>query len=194
MGTEPSYFKGDRLPISYVNWYEAVEFCNKLSTKSGFSKCYTINGKDVICDWNSNGWRLPTEAEWEYACKAGTTSDLYNGNILNTSCNQLDTILDKIGWYCGNSNNTVYPVGRKAPNKFGLYDMSGNVSEWCWDWYGAYSKANLTDPKGDGSNPWRIIRGGSYSKEIISCISSCRTCFFPDNPFQDVGFRICRNN
>jgi formylglycine-generating enzyme len=194
MGTDSSYFKGDNLPVEQVSWYDAVEFCNKLSEKDSLTKCYTINGNDVSCNWNANGWRLPTEAEWEYACKAGTTTNFYSGSLTNELCIPIDDSLDRIGWYCGNSNYTTHPVGLKEPNAFGLYDMSGNVYEWCWDWYSNpyYTNTTVTDPRGANSGTTRVLRGGSWYSYTLSCRSSNR--FNSDPDFQDLGygFRICR--
>ncbi|HRE59450.1 MAG TPA: formylglycine-generating enzyme family protein, partial [Candidatus Kapabacteria bacterium] len=151
MGTNPSYFKGENLPVESVTWYDAVEYCNKLSEMEGLEKCYSGSGLSIVCDWDANGYRLPTEAEWEYAAKSGTKTDLYSGDLTNPDCSPIDENLDSIGWYCGNANSKTQVVGQKAPNDFGLYDMSGNVWEWCWDWYANYNNATVTDPKGPNS-------------------------------------------
>lgn len=160
MGINPSGQKGEHLPVDIVSWFDAVEFCNKKSEKEGFEPCYTINGTDVQCNWDANGYRLPTEAEWEYACKAGTTTDFYSGDLTSLICSPLDANLDIIGWYCGNTEDSTHVVGQKAPNAFGLYDMSGNASEWCWDWNNRYSGRAVTDPKGPLAGYERIYRGG----------------------------------
>ncbi|MCL2805458.1 MAG: SUMF1/EgtB/PvdO family nonheme iron enzyme [Treponema sp.] len=117
MGTNPSYFKGDNLPVENVSWFNAVEYCNKLSQREGLTPAYTINGTNVTWNINANGYRLPTEAEWEYACRAGTT----------TAYNTGATISDSTGWYVDNSNDRSHPVGHKRANAWGLFDMHGNV-------------------------------------------------------------------
>lgn len=190
MGINPSYFKGVNLPVEQVSWYDAVEFCNKLSLKEGLSPCYSINGTNVICNFDANGYRLPTEAEWEYAAKAGTTTDFYSGSLSYEQCSPLDYNLDRIGWYCGNSDDKTHPLGQKEPNASGLYDMSGNVWEWCWDWYGEYSNVNVTDPKGENSGYCRVLRGGSWYYFAYYCRSARRYCNSPENRFLTIGFRV----
>jgi formylglycine-generating enzyme required for sulfatase activity len=190
MDTNPSSFNGDNLPVERVSWYNAVEFCNKLSVLEGLENCYTINGTDVQCNWNAKGYRLPTEAEWEYACKAGTTTDFYNGSLTNPECTPLDNNLDQIGWYCGNSGYSTHTVGQKAPNSFGLYDMSGNVWEWCWDWYGTYDNTSVTDPNGALSGSARVARGGGWYDLAFDCRSANRGGNDPDNRSFNLGFRV----
>ena len=202
-GLKPSYFKGDNLPVEQVCWYEAIDFCNKLSEKNGLEKCYTINMNGakylcdesviIICDWNANGYRLPTDAEWEYACKAGSTTDFYNGSLTNKDCNPLDAKLDKIGWYCGNAGDKTHDVGQKEPNNFGLYDMSGNIMEWCWDWYNIYASTEVTDPRGEPTGTTRVLRGGWYKYPSDGCRSSYRNTLTPEGISNYFGFRICRN-
>ena len=194
MGTEKSEFNGQNLPVEKVTWYDCIEFCNKLSEKHGLTKCYKKNGKDVQCDWLANGWRLPTEAEWEYACKAGTTTDFYSGNLTNDKCTPLDINLDMIGFYCGNSNSSPKPVGKKAPNAYGIYDMSGNVLEWCWDFWGDYPYTEIIDPKGSSKSSARVLRGGSCNYYANGCRSSYREKYnYMNESGSSVGFRICRN-
>lgn len=167
MGTNPSNNKaGSNYPVERISWYMACQFCNKLSERDGYTPCYTINGNNVTCNWNANGYRLPTEAEWEYACKAGSTTDYYNGST--------EQKLATIAWYSGNSDGTTHPVGQKEPNKWGLYDMLGNCYEHVWDWSGSYSPANQTDPKGPSSGTQKILRGGSWHSPYNHCRSSMR--------------------
>ncbi|MCP5049839.1 MAG: formylglycine-generating enzyme family protein, partial [bacterium] len=143
-----SSFQGGDLPVETVTWFEAVDFCNRLSQSVGLKSVYTIDGEKVNADWQANGYRLPTEAEWEYACKAGTSGDRY-GEI------------DKIAWYDNNSKGSTQGVGKKEPNPWGLYDMLGNVWEWCWDWRGDYPPDNRKDWRGPGKGSSRVLRGGS---------------------------------
>jgi formylglycine-generating enzyme len=193
MGSNPSYNKGDNLPVEKVSWYDAVEYCNKRSDIEGLDRCYTGSGINIICDWDANGYRLPTEAEWEYACKAGTTTDYYNGNIINYGCEN-ETNLDKIAWYCGNAMNTTQPVGQKQPNAFGLFDMIGNVDELCWDgWDVNYNRCmGPKDPKGVVNVKYRVKRGGSVLTGATTCRSSRRYFFSPENVNFVVGFRVVR--
>ncbi len=190
MGTNPSNFKGDSLPVETVSWYEAVEYCNKLSEIEGLDKCYS----GIVCDWDATGYRLPTEAEWEYAAKAGTTTDFYNGDLTNQDCTPIDANLDSIGWYCGNAYSKTQEVGKKAPNDFGLYDMSGNVWEWCWDWYANYTSTPETDPKGPTKGPTtgsdRVIRGGSGKDYAFNCRSANRDYYYVNNRSLNLGFRV----
>jgi len=200
MGTNPSRFKGDNRPVVSVSWYDAIEYCNKRSQKEGLSPAYTINKnqKDpnnqryssldniiwtVTLNKNANGYRLPTDAEWEYACRAGTTSAYNTG----------EDISDNTGWYAANSKYDTHPVGLKSANAWGLYDMHGNVNEWCWDWYGPYSSGTQTDPMGASSGSFRVARGGSSndSAEKVRSDSSCG--FIPSDGSEYVGFRLVRN-
>ncbi|MDR1904282.1 MAG: formylglycine-generating enzyme family protein [Treponema sp.] len=159
MGSNPSYFIGEDLPVERVSWYEAVEYCNKRSLKEGLTPAYSGGGDSIVCDFSTNGYRLPTEAEWEYAAKGGNKDERpyeYSG----------DDNVDNVAWYADNSGFTTHPVGTKAPNSLGLYDMTGNVWEWCWDWYGSYGSDDAqTDPTGASSGSNRVRRGGSSNLE-----------------------------
>ncbi len=187
--TNPSIHKGDNLPVDFVYWSGAIEFCNKLSDLEGYFRCYSKVGNKVICDWAANGYRLPTEAEWEYACKAGTETDFYSGPLTHNEYLIIDSNLNKIGWYGCNSGGKSNEVGLKQPNAFGLYDMSGNVREWCWDFQdnSYYTVQELTDPKGPDDGIYHIIRGGCWASKAEECRSSYRK--YALNFF---GFRVVR--
>jgi len=193
MGTNPSNFKGSNLPVENVSWFDAVEYCNRLSQRKGLTPAYTVNGTSVTWNRSANGYRLPTEAEWEYACRAGTVSAFYTGN--NVTTDQAN--------YNGNSpynrnargtfREKTTNVGNFAPNTWGLSDMLGNVWEWCWDWYGNYSEGAQTDPEGSGYGTGRVRRGGAWNSSGGSLRSACRSFASPSLRSNDLGFRIVRN-
>ena len=187
IGSNPSHFKncGDDCPVEKVSWHDAVEFCNRLSEREGLTPVYRIRGKDVTWNKRANGYRLPTEAEWEYACRAGTTTRFYTGNS--------DSDLGRAGWYRGNSGNKTHPVGQKAHNAWGLYDMHGNVWEWCWDWYGNYSGKTVSDPAGPSSGSLRVYRGGGWRYVARRCRSAYRDRYDPGIRYYDLGFRLFRS-
>jgi formylglycine-generating enzyme required for sulfatase activity len=183
MGTNPSDFKGYNLPVENISWYDAVEYCNRLSQREGLTPAYQISGTNVTCDWNANGYRLPTEAEWEYACRAGTTTAYNTGNTISTNT----------GWYKDNSNSATHPVGQKSANVWDLYDMHGNVWEWCWDWYDKYSSIEQTNPRGPSSGSSRVLRGGSwfiYGRDLRSAYRNYSSPFGRSN---NIGFRLVRS-
>ena len=130
----------DERLVTAVSWFDAIQFCNRLSEHQGCAPCYRIDGNNVQWEPRAQGYRLPTEAEWEYACRAGTQSRFF--------CGDDDRTLDRYAWYDANSQDAAQPVGRKASNPWGLLDMHGNVWEWCWDWYGPYDEHQQTDPTG----------------------------------------------
>lgn len=158
-------------PAVNVSWQDAVRFCNRLSREAGLKECYDIREEDVsvACDPEADGYRLPDEAEWQYACKAGTTGYRYGE-------------LDEVGWYQANSGGAAHAVGGKAPNAWGLHDMLGNVWEWCWDLY-----------DGDVYGTYRVFRGGSWAEEARGCGATCRRRSHPTFRIDDLGFRIARN-
>ena len=182
MGINPSAFKGPTLPVEQVSWFDAVEYCNRLSRKEGLTPAYIIDGNNVNWNHYANGYRLPTEAEWEYACRAGTQTPFYSG-----------TSLDDAGWFSGNSGGKTRPVGEKQPNPWGLYDMHGNVLEWCWDWLGNYPGEAQTDPKGPASGTNRVYRGGNWRFESHQNRSAYRYGNHPYLKTFFLGFRIVRN-
>ena len=186
-----------QLPKGYVCWDMAVAFCNSLSDKEGLTRAYTIHGPygDVTWDQGANGYRLPTEAEWEYTCRAGSEAAFANGPITNIYCDPLDPVLDQIGWYCGNSGDTRHEVGQKQPNVWGLYDMHGNVWEWVWDGYrDDYENLNQTDPVHDvAPGAYRVVRGGGGSHDAQSCRSAHRIYAFPDGTSDLLGLRPVRS-
>ncbi len=164
MGKNPSQFRGATNPVDMVSWNDATEFCKKLSEKT----------RQTV--------RLPTEAEWEYACRAGTATAFSFGDA--------DSALSDYAWYKANSGDTPHPVGQKKPNAWGLYDMHGNVWEWCADWYGDYPKGAATDPQGPASGKYRVLRGGSWLSNPDYCRSAYRNNRTPDNRFNNYGFRV----
>ncbi|HAW09453.1 MAG TPA: hypothetical protein DCW42_09925 [Bacteroidetes bacterium] len=181
MGTNPSIVKDHKLPVDSVNWIDAIQFCNKLSEIDGLTPAYQFFGENVTWNVETDGWRLPTESEWEYACRAGTQGE-YSG----------DWILDDLGWYNMNSGMHSHPSGRKTGNLWGLFDMNGNLWEWCWDFYADdyYNNSSGTDPKGPDSGSRHVARGGSWNEGNIFARSSNRS--YPDNSLQSTGFRIVR--
>ena len=167
MGTNPSMFKGPENPVEQVSWNDAVEFCKKLSTKTG---------KMV---------RLPTEAQWEYACRAGSKTAFGYGDDADYSN------LGDYAWYTNNSESKTHPVGQKKPNAWGLYDMHGNVWEWCSDWHAeSYANAKTTDPQGPGSGTHRVVRGGGWCNDPQGCRSAFRFRLTPDRRDYNIGFRV----
>jgi len=221
-GDTPSYFKGANLPVEMVTWYDAVEFCNKLSVKEGLEPVYTITDRvhpngypisaaAVTADWAKNGYRLPTEAEWEFACRGD-----YPDKAANTATKPFGVGADNQMAYNLANFYAYYPydkamggefsdvlctgyigktsvVGSYGANNYGLFDMHGNVWEWCWDWHDTYPQRGLTDYRGPDSGANRIVRGGSWYSYSRSLRSACRTCNDPGGRDSDIGFRVVRN-
>lgn len=190
MGNNPSAIFGNMAnPVENVTWYDAVRFCNALSTLEGLTPCYAEVADDQIeCDFNTNGYRLPTEAEWEYACRAGTGTAYHSGG------NEED--VGRAAWYAANAGGESHPVGMKEANAFDLYDMHGNVSEWCWDWYDPsyYSNSSVDDPLGPTSGMIKVTRGGSYFMDMFQLRSSSRANFLdPVLKDSQTGFRVVRS-
>jgi sulfatase modifying factor 1 len=174
MLVNPSYFKGDSLrPVENVTSFDAVLYCNARSKRDLRDTVYSYTSKtmdsiwctdlvSINIDYSKNGYRLPTEAEWEYACRAGTTTDYYWGRNYPPTTTADTAAIDSFAIWWHNSNNFTARVGTKLPNAFGLYDMSGNVWEWCNDWHDNYTSGNQTDPTGPSTGSYRVMRGGSY--------------------------------
>ena len=196
MGSNPSNFKGENLPVEQVSWFDAIEYCNRRSQREGLTPAYTISGsgsnRTVTWNRNANGYRLPTEAEWEYACRAGTTTPFstganittsqanYNGNYAYTSVK-------------GEYRQRTTPVGSFAPNAWGLYDMHGNVWEWCWGIYQYYPGGGQTDPAGTVSGITRVGRGGSWNSGGQYLRSAYRSYSYdPSDRYVNYGFRLVR--
>lgn len=198
MGTNPSAFTsvGDNAPLEGVNWYSCIGYCNKLSVSEGKTPCYNISGNTnpsdwtsgtIICDFTVKGYRLPTEAEWEYASRGGSYSlgYIYSGS---------DTVYN-VAWYNDNSGSTTHVVGAKKANELGLFDMSGNITEWCWDYYGSYSSVSQTNPTGPLSGSFHILRGGSWTNTLMSCRPTLRTNYgYPAFFGNAVGLRLAITN
>ena len=187
MGTNPSSFKGDKRPVERVNWYNAVEFCNKLSESLGLQKVYTISGTNVTVDFSKNGYRLPTEAEWEYAARSkGRDDRKWSGT--NT-----ESELGNYAWYNSNSSYKTHEVGTKQANELGIYDMSGNVWEWCWDRYGTYSSSSQTNPAGPFVGfSGRVGRGGGWDGSGYCCRAAFRGYDTPSYINYRLGCRLTR--
>ena len=176
MGTNPSHFQGAivggenaDLPVENVSWYEAVEFCKKLSELPEEKKAGRV-------------YRLPTEAQWEYACRAGSKTAY--------SFDDEEGLLPEHGWFNRNSSDRIHTVGLLEPNAWGLYDIHGNVWEWCSDWYGEYPNGALSDPTVTKKGSYRVLRGGSWFHEAASCRSASRYRNYPSNRNSFIGFRL----
>ena len=197
MDSNPSKFRGPNLPVERLTWFDAVEYCNKRSQQEGLDPAYTISGagrsRTVIWNQDANGYRLPTEAEWEYACRAGTTTPFSTGNNIKTDQANYD------GNYPYNNNakgqwrERTTAVGSFPANAWDLYDMHGNVFEWWWDWYGIYPSGPQTDSTGADTGFYRVLRGGSWFDNGRYIRSANRNCSSPFLRSHSVGFRLVRS-
>ena len=219
MGINPSYFKdsylpaglttGDNLPVERVSWYDAIEFCNALSELDGLTPCYSIDKDNpdpnstsqydtvkwlITINESANGYRLPTEAQWEYACRAGTTTAFNWGTnqITSDQANYYASYIDPFNTVAGVNLNSTSEVGRYAPNAWGLYDMHGNLFEWCWDWYDKYPGMAQTDPSGAVSGDFRVIRGGYWYYTGQDLRSALREGNGQVSRPNFIGFRVVR--
>ncbi len=184
MGNNPSYFKGESLPVEQVSWFNAVEFCNRLSARGGFNSYYNINKKKndpenknngirwtVTENNNADGFRLPTSAEWEYAARSGSSGKYFWG----------DKISGDYCWYKDNSGERTHPVGSKKPNAYGLFDMVGNVREWCFEWHPSFKGLN------------RVVRDGHYSLDPEDMRIDKSDSYPPHFEFGFIGIRLVKN-
>ncbi len=167
MGSNPSRFKGDNLPVESVSWNDCQVFISKLNAMTG------------------QHYRLPTEAEWEFAARGGNSSRGYKYSGSST--------LSDVAWYGENSGNKTHLVGTKSPNELGLYDMIGNVREWCSDWYGDYNSSAQTNPAGPSRGTYRVYRGGGWFDNARLCRASCRSNYAPGYRYGDLGLRLVRS-
>jgi formylglycine-generating enzyme required for sulfatase activity len=178
MGSNPSRWKQDKNPVEQVRWSDAVRYCNKRSELEGLEPCYNL--ENWKCDFEATGYRLPTEAEWEYACRAGTTTDYFWGATPDKA--------KDYAWFDKNSGGRPKPVGQKKPNPWGLFDMAGNVWQWCNDFYKVdyYKDSAKTDPRGPESGQNKVVRGGAWRFSADNCRSGYR---YNESPgYADVCF------
>ncbi|MDR1867596.1 MAG: SUMF1/EgtB/PvdO family nonheme iron enzyme [Treponema sp.] len=181
MSNNPSDSHGSTFPVENISWYEAIAYCNMRSSDEGLKPVYISDGETIIADWEANGYRLPTEAEWEYACRAGTTTTFSTGK----------TISSRHARFNSNRGQTV-SVGTFEPNAWGIFDMHGNVWEWCWDWYGSYERDEQVNPSGPDSGRGRVARGGSYGNYAQLVRSANRASFSATSRLKTLGFRLVR--
>ncbi|MBV8488366.1 MAG: SUMF1/EgtB/PvdO family nonheme iron enzyme [Planctomycetaceae bacterium] len=175
----------DSLPVDSVSWFDAVRFCNRLSEREQLPPYYSIAGEVTIPDRAEPGYRLPTESEWESFCRETTTTRWFFGDRPSD--------LEAYAIFAVNSHEQTHPVGLKRANSYGLYDLYGNVAEWCWDWMGEYSKEPIVDPTGPAKGRYRILRGGAWDTYESDISSANRSSMLPEKPNRSNGFRVVRN-
>jgi formylglycine-generating enzyme required for sulfatase activity len=185
MDQNPSAFADPDRPVENVPWFDWVRFCNRLSEREGLDPVYTIDQVQVSWDRSANGYRLPTEAEWEHACRAGTGTRFHVGDRTSE--------LVEVAWFRVNSDWQTQPVAAKPANPWGFHDMHGNVFEWCWDLYEAYSEAAMVDPVGAELGARRVLRGGGWGSYSRGCRSAYRQASEPSARRAWYGARIARN-
>lgn len=206
MSWDESVFPGADRPVDSITWFDAVEYCNRLSDSMGLDRAYGISdiarrgnhieSAEVLWDRRSTGFRLLTEAEWEYICRAGSDGAFHTGGITRLDCFPPDQNLDPAGWYCGNAEGSSRPVRGKSANAFDMYDLHGNVYEWCYDYYasdyGAGGQHDPVDPRGPLEGISRVARGGAWISNSQDCRSASRFYQRPGEWFSFVGFRVAR--
>ena len=177
-------WRGRNLPANQISWDDATGFCNRLSMSAGLTPCYRYTTGVWECDWSADGYRLPTEAEWEYACRAGTQTPWYWGAD--------GAAAERHAWARHNTEGPR-PVGGKPANPWGLRDMAGNLWEWCWDWYDHYDPAAADNPRGPAEGRGRVIRGGSFANVAPNLRCAERGRREPGTRSAIIGFRCARN-
>jgi formylglycine-generating enzyme required for sulfatase activity len=224
MGSDPSNTTTGSLgvdtPVQQANWYHAIAFCNKLSIAEGLTPVYAVSGVNfstltyaviptstntdwnaATCDWNANGYRLPTEMEWMWAAMGADLDSqpgAMSGGVNVTGYAKTfagyngSNSLDAFAWYTTNSSSKTHPAGNKSANELGLYDMSGNVWEWCWDWYAAYPAGTQSDYHNDAAASYRVLRGGGWAGGADRVAVAFRDFNFPFRQDISIGFRVVR--
>jgi eukaryotic-like serine/threonine-protein kinase len=195
MSANPAHFKGANRPVEQVSWNDAIEFCNQLSRQEGLTQCYRQLKSSITWDKSATGYRLPTEAEWEYACRAGKTGVFAWGSCLSTDDANYDGSNPLSGCGQGQNRKETWAVKSGKPNAWGFYDMHGNVWEWCWDLFDDYPSGDVTDPPvGASSGASNLGRGGSWYNQARFCRSAARVRIAPESHNYDLGFRVARSS
>ncbi len=194
-------------PVVEVSWWDAVKWCNLKSQLEGRTPVYRLPGSGgnaravfktgtpiIECDWNASGYRLPTEAEWEFACRTRNSKwAFHTGPIRETGAGPVDRNLDQAGWFAGNSGGKLRPVAGKTPNSLNLHDLHGNAAEWCWDYYDpSPGTQEVINPKGPSTGDQRVVRGGSWNEPAANCRAASRTSASPGTKRPTIGFRVIR--